>query len=71
MGNYSGGEAAHVEGKSNMTSKNYSHVEGLGNIALTTAQHVQGKWCSYSSSYADIVGNGTAHNARSNAYTLD
>ena len=50
-----------------------SHVEGNGTIAESTDQHVQGKFnvVDNSTTYADIVGNGTGLNARSNAYALD
>ena len=81
------GHGSHTEGMATFTSANASHAEGLGTEALGEAshaeglqtiagsshQHVQGKYNIEDSSntYADIVGNGTDSNTRSNAYTLD
>lgn len=68
---------AHVEGQSNNASAGYTHVEGYGNIASKPYQHVGGKYnvedpsSTSSSTYVEIIGNGTATDARSNARTLD
>ena len=59
-----------------------SHVEGRQNIAAGRSQHVQGEFNDWDpnyvmgqnedrAKYADIVGNGTSHTNRSNAYALD
>ena len=49
-----------------------SHVEGKSTISKGLAQHVQGKYNIIDNNelYADIVGNGTSHTNRSNAYAL-
>lgn len=78
---------AHAEGRNNTASGFYSHAEGQHTTAsdyrahaegyYTTAssenQHVSGKYNVDDSAdtYAEIIGNGTADNARSNARTLD
>lgn len=51
----------------------YSHVEGTGSIALGENQHVQGQYNIPDADgvYAHIVGNGSDHEERSNAHTLD
>lgn len=50
-----------------------SHSEGYNTIATGDYQHVQGRWneIDKENKYADIVGNGSSKNVRSNAYTLD
>lgn len=67
------GEASHAEGDTTTASGMGAHAEGLGTIAASNFQHVQGKYNIDDDSglYAHIVGNGTAVNARSNAYRLD
>lgn len=67
------GVCSHSEGSSTTASGNYSHSEGSYTYARSENQHVQGKYNIEDSSatYAHIVGNGTADNARSNAHTLD
>lgn len=81
------GGCSHVEGMSSTASGNYSHAEGYTTTAsgycshaegywtkaLSGYQHVQGKYnvLDSTSTYAHIVGNGTATNKRSNAHTLD
>ena len=64
---------AHAEGWHTMANANSSHAEGDNTIASSANQHVQGKYniIDSNNTYLDIVGNGTSHNARSNAYTLD
>ena len=57
----------------------YSHAEGRATIANTKSQHVFGEYNiadttgsqTTRGTYAEIVGNGTADNTRSNARTLD
>jgi len=71
---------AHVEGQDNSAAGSVSHVEGYKNRANHTCHHVFGKYNSPDPSenaettygdYIEIVGNGTADDARSNARTLD
>lgn len=65
-----------------MALSSYTHVEGNQNIAAGRSQHVQGEFNvqdpeynkdhkNARGKYAHIVGNGTSHEARSNAHTLD
>ena len=67
------GSCAHAEGSSTTASGNVSHAEGLGTIAASQYQHVGGKFnfADNNNTYVEIIGNGTANNARSNARTLD
>lgn len=67
-GNYS-----HAEGNETVASGNASHAEGDSTIANGSMQHVQGKYnvADNDNKYADIVGNGTDDENRSNAYALD
>ena len=63
----------HVEGYNNISSGgNGAHVEGQGCNARGGSQHVQGKYNTedWNGDYANIIGNGTADNARSNAQTV-
>ena len=50
-----------------------SHSEGYNTIATGDYQHVKGKYnkIDKENKYADIIGNGSSKNVRSNAYTLD
>ena len=66
-GNYS-----HAEGRGSYTSGAGAHVEGYYTETQTNFQHVQGKFNKNDNQgiYAHIVGNGTASDARSNAYAL-
>lgn len=70
---YASGGASHVEGSGSHAVGDYSHAEGLYTIAQSANSHAQGKYniADNNSTYAHIVGNGTAENARSNAHTLD
>lgn len=77
---FASGQCSHAEGSSTHATKNNSHAEGYETIASANAQHVGGKYnvedTSYSAqklygTYAEIVGNGTGDNARSNARALD
>ena len=67
------GNHTHAEGYETTASGVCSHAEGNGTIASGHHSHVQGKYNieDSSSTYAHIVGNGTAEDARSNAHTLD
>ena len=64
---------------SSIANGDYSHIEGLGTKTMSLAQHVQGQFNILDlkgsdiekGTYAHIVGNGTAHDNRSNAHTLD
>ncbi len=68
LGNYS-----HSEGYNTTASGNYSHAEGRFTTASSDYQHTQGKFNIEDSAntYADIIGNGTNTNKRSNASTVD
>lgn len=67
------GESSHAEGYLTTASGNYSHTEGFRTMASSRYQHVQGKFnvADSSSTYADIIGNGTSDAKRSNASTID
>ena len=73
------GTASHAEGSYTNITGNYGHGEGQGTKSTNRSQHVQGEYNIHDNSgnninrgtYAHIVGNGTADNARSNAHTLD
>ena len=64
---------SHAEGNHTAASGSSSHAEGAGTIATGSSQHAGGKYNieDNSNTYAEIIGNGTADNARSNARTLD
>lgn len=73
------GEASHAEGRSNSALGTASHAEGQNTKANKLCQHVFGK-CNIEEAftaegdagvYIEIVGNGSAPAARSNARTLD
>lgn len=70
------GVGSHAEGGSTYAQGEYSHAEGYEVIANGDYEHAQGKYNVIQSGdgvnrYADVVGNGTDANNRSNAYTLD
>ena len=74
------GVGAHAEGTTTTASGSYSHAEGEETIANHRNQHVFGTLnvadpssaiADDPGTYVEIVGNGTANNARSNARTLD
>ncbi len=74
------GGVSHAEGWDNEASGGASHVEGHANVANHSCQHVFGAYnvadpseaATYEQgNYIEIVGNGTADDARSNARTLD
>lgn len=60
------GTLSHVEGRSTIASRWAHHVFGAYNVADTTGADANAK-----GTYIEIVGKGTADNARSNARTLD
>ena len=66
-------DGSHAEGNRTVAYGKHSHAEGINTIAKSDNQHVQGKFNieDAANTYAHIVGNGTADNARSNAHTLD
>lgn len=74
------GESSHAEGSNTTASGLYSHAEGTHTTAQRRSQHVFGE-CNVldttgtdvnsKGTYIEIVGNGTADDARSNARTLD
>ena len=69
----SGNNGSHAEGQQTEASGRFSHAEGNNTIAASDAQHVSGKFnvADNADTYAEIIGNGTADNSRSNARTLD
>lgn len=71
---------AHAEGYATVAGGLAAHAEGFGTTATHQAQHVFGQYNAldpsqadeyHQGNYVEIVGNGTADNARSNARTLD
>lgn len=79
-GTASFGNESHVEGNYSVASGYYSHSEGNYTKATHRSQHVFGEYniedpseeeASEKGTFVEIVGNGTASNARSNARTLD
>ena len=73
------GRSAHAEGEETTATGWYSHTSGQQTIANGRSQTVigefnktQGNYASRANTdYAFIIGNGTADNARSNAFTID
>lgn len=81
------GEVSHAEGFNTIASSNYSHAEGYGSHAEGSSSHAEGSYTiakggsqhaggkynieDNNNTYAEIIGNGTANDARSNARTLD
>ena len=65
--------AAHAEGYHTIASGIGSHAEGYLTIAKGIYQHAGGLYNIQddNNAYAEIIGNGTTENARSNARTLD
>lgn len=72
---YALGDYSHAEGNSTNSEGTGSHTEGLDTISYVNYQHVSGKYNVPDSSaenlYAEIIGNGSDANNRSNARTLD
>ena len=78
--NTASGANAHAEGNATTASGSQSHSAGNGTIANHLAQLAYGQYnvadtsnaaATARGTYVEIVGNGTADNARSNARTLD
>lgn len=69
----SGDWGSHAEGSGTIASGQKTHAEGEYTTAASNYQHVQGRYniVDSNSTYLDIIGNGTADNARSNAATVD
>lgn len=73
------GGVSHAEGHLTTASGSYSHSEGFETTAQRRSQHVFGEYnvldttgtTTTRGSYIEIVGNGTASDAKSNARTLD
>lgn len=73
------GAYSHAEGRDTLADGAYSHAEGRGTQAFTDAAHVFGKWNTGSVIHigdewvamAEVVGNGTDADNRSNARYLD
>lgn len=67
------GTNSHAEGAGTTASAPQSHAEGGGTKASSEYQHVQGKFNveDANGTYAFIIGNGTADNARHNAFAID
>lgn len=74
------GYVSSAEGSSTVASGSYTHCEGIQTIAQRRSQHVFGEFnvadtggsgTTVKGTYIEIVGKGTADNARSNARTLD
>ena len=66
------GISSHSEGYNTAASGSFSHAEGEGTTASSAHQHAQGKYNieDANNKYADIIGNGTTEDARSNAATV-
>lgn len=72
-GTLASGNCAHAEGGGTVAGGTNSHAEGASTIASSDFQHAEGKWNveDANDKFAHIIGNGTANNARSNAYAVD
>jgi hypothetical protein len=65
------GEHSHAEGWSTRAYGQASHAEGIGTITSGSYQHAQGKFNTHGDSTSlMIVGNGTADNARKDAFKV-
>jgi hypothetical protein len=72
------GVASHAEGLGTVASGEHSHSEGLYTTAQRKSQHVEGEYnvldtdgtVTTRGRFAHIIGNGTADDARSNAYAI-
>ena len=67
------GESSHSEGSNSRATGIYSHAQNRYTTAAGDCQTAIGKYNieDTNNAYAFIIGNGTAHNARSNAFTVD
>ena len=63
------GEAAHAEGYNTIAHGDYSHASGEGTLAYQNNQFVIGEYNTNTIGMF-VIGNGTADNARSNAFTV-
>lgn len=72
-GTIASGGQSHAEGSNATASGAHSHAEGSGTKASSDNQHAQGKYNveDANDTYAFIIGNGTADNARHNAFAID
>lgn len=72
-GTTASGVQSHADGNGTMASGDNSHAEGQNTKASSANQHVQGKYNTEdtNSKFAFIIGNGTADNARHNAFAID
>jgi len=72
-GTTASGNYSHAEGADGKATAAYAHCEGYSTRAASSSQHAGGKYNIQDSSgvYAEIIGNGTDDDARSNARTLD
>lgn len=72
-GTTASGVSSHAEGDNTTASGANSHSEGTHTKATSENQHVQGKFNEEDANdtYAFIIGNGTADNARHNAFAID
>lgn len=72
-GTRASGESSHAEGSFAKAIGDYSHAEGYNTIASSAYQHTEGKFNveEANDKFAHIIGNGTADNARSNAFAID
>ena len=72
-GTESSGLNSHTEGLDSIASGDQSHAEGEGTEAAGENQHVSGKYniVDNADTYAEIIGNGTDDNNRSNGRMLD
>ena len=72
-GTTASGNNSHTEGYGATASGAQSHAEGNNTKASSANQHVQGKFNveDTNDTYAFIIGNGTAYNARHNAFAID
>lgn len=66
------GSNSHAEGGYTRAEGYYSHAEGFYTTARSQYQHAQGKYNieDTNNKYADIIGNGSSEDARSNAATV-
>ena len=65
------GYPAHAEGQGSQANNKFAHAQNEFTLANGESQTALGKWNVADETSAVIVGNGTASDARSNAYTLD
>lgn len=64
------GTGSHAEGYNALAGGDYSHAQNVGTVAAYEAQTAIGKYNDNQSGNAFEVGNGTAVNVRSNAFTV-